>query len=505
MRAQPARGGTCAARRVPGALGTTAGGHERENGMHRKDVIWTVLIVTLVSLGVQGFAAKRADLYSQFETLAVVIEKVRDNYVEEVNEKDLFEGAVRGALLSLDRYSAYISPEDFEEFKSQTKGEFQGLGIEIGVRNGWLTVIAPIEDTPAWRAGIRAGDRIIKIEGKTTEGMSTQDAVKKLRGEKNSKVNITIQHEGEKKLIDLGITRDVIPLISVRGYRRTNGGGHWDYFVDKESKIGYVRISAFQENTVQELDKVVADLTNAGMKGLILDLRFNPGGLLSTAVTVSDRFLGEGVIVSTRGRSVAPVTYSAHRTGSTYKPFPLAVLVNNWSASASEILGGAVQDNHRGILVGQRTFGKGSVQNVIPLEGGKAALKLTTARYYTPSGRSIHREEGSEEGGLIPDIIEETDPEAEMNIQLLWQKLGTPPVPKEEKEKSGEVKAPKPPEETPEPEMLPAPSEAKPKKPEEFVDKQLDRAIDAVKVMMILRDKPEEPAKPEPKRESPAA
>jgi carboxyl-terminal processing protease len=472
--------------------------------MHRKDVIWTVLIVTLVSLGVQGFAAKRADLYQEFETLAIVIEKVRDNYVEEVNEKDLFEGALRGALLSLDRYSAYISPEDFEEFKSQTKGEFQGLGIEIGVRNSWLTVIAPIEDTPAWRAGIRAGDRIVKIEGKSTEGMSTQDAVKKLRGERNSKVNITILHEGEKKSIDLSITRDVIPLISVRGYRRANGGGHWDYFADKEQKIGYIRISAFQENTVQELDKAVADLTNAGMRGLILDLRFNPGGLLSTAVTVSDRFLGEGVIVSTRGRSVAPLTYSARRTVSTYKPFPVVVLVNRWSASASEIFAGAIQDNHRGILVGQRTFGKGSVQNVIPLQQGKAALKLTTARYYTPSGRSIHRDEGSEEGGLVPDIVEETDSEQEMNIQLLWQKLGTPPPLKDDKEKGGEVKVPAPPEETPQPEMLPAPQEPKPKKPEEFQDKQMNRAIDALKVMMILKEKPEESPKPEPKKEGAA-
>jgi len=468
--------------------------------MHRKDVIWTVLIVTLVSLAVQGFAAKRADLYEEFETLAIVVEKIRDNYVEEVNEKEIFEGALRGALLSLDRYSAYISPEDFEEFRSQTKGEFQGLGIEIGVRNSWLTVIAPIEDTPAWRAGVRAGDRIIKIEGKSTEGMSTQDAVKKLRGKKDSKVTITIVHEAERKPIDLTITRDVIPLISVRGYRRSDVVGHWDYFVDKEHKIGYIRLSAFQENTVQELDKAVSDLEEAGMKGLILDLRFNPGGLLSTAVTVADRFLDEGVIVSTRGRSVPPVSYSAHKMG-TYKYFPLVVLVNNWSASASEILAGAVQDNHRGILVGEKTFGKGSVQNVIPLQGGKAALKLTTAHYYTPSGKNIEREEGSEEGGLVPDIVEETDPEQEMKIQLLWQKLGTPPSPKEEKEKSGELKSEKPPVEPPDQEPFPLPEEEKPKKTEEkFQDRQFDRAMDALKVMILLKEKPDT-EKPEPKKE----
>ena len=188
--------------------------------MHRKDVIWTVLIVTFVSLAVQGFAARRADLYEEFETLAVVVEKIRDNYVEEVDEKEIFEGALRGALRSLDGYSAYISPEDFEEFRTQTKGEFQGLGIEIGIRHGWLTVIAPIEDTPAWRAGIRSGDRIIKIEGKSTEKMSTLDAVKVLRGKKGTKVTITIVHEGERTGINLTITRDVCPRFSVRGFRR---------------------------------------------------------------------------------------------------------------------------------------------------------------------------------------------------------------------------------------------------------------------------------------------
>ena len=468
--------------------------------MHRKDVIWTVLIVTIVTLGVQGFAARKTDYYQDFETLATVFEKVRENYVVDVDDKQLFEGALRGALLNLDRYSSYISPEDLEDFKTQTKGEFQGLGIELGTRNGWLTVIAPIEDTPAWRAGIRAGDRIVKIEGKSTERLTVENAVKVLRGKKGTSVNISVRHEGERKDVDLSITRDVIPLLSVRGYKRSDAQGRWDYFVDPADKIGYVRISAFQENTLQDLDKAIGEMQEQGMKGLVLDLRFNPGGLLSTAVGVSDRLVSEGIIVSTRGRAVESVAYKAHKAG-TYPDFPLAVLVNNWSASASEIVAGCVQDHHRGILVGEKSFGKGSVQNVIPLQGGKSALKLTTARYYTPSGRSIHREEGSDVGGLTPDILIETDVETKVKIQQLWQKLGTPPSP-EVKKPEGDVKIDTPRPDAADDEEMPLPDETKVAKPEEkpFIDEQLHRAVDAVKALLVMKTPPPPDALgPEPK------
>ncbi|HUU42285.1 MAG TPA: S41 family peptidase [Planctomycetota bacterium] len=453
--------------------------------MRRRDVIWTLVIVIAATWVVQGFAAKREDLYPQFETLAIVVEKIRDNYVEEVDEDKILEGALRGALLNLDRYSAYISPEDFEEFRTETKGEFHGLGIEIGIRQNWLTVIAPIEETPAWRAGIRAGDRIIKIEGKSTAGMSTLDAVKVLRGPKGTKVTITIRHEGERRDVDLTITRDVIPLISVRGYRRMDEAGHWDFFVDPDKKIGYIRLSAFRENTAEELDGAMDVLRRNGMKALVLDLRFNPGGLLSSAVNVSDRFLDEGVIVSTRGRAVKPVSYEAHKLG-TYEHFPMAVLVNNWSASASEIVAGAVQDHGRAIVIGESTFGKGSVQNVIPLQGGKAALKLTTARYYTPSGRSIHREEGSKNGGLVPDIVVETTPDDKVKIQRLWLKLGTPPKPEDKKKEEERVIDDLKREENVEPEEIPTEEELDDKKPveEPFRDEQLERALVALRVLL---------------------
>lgn len=457
--------------------------------MRRKDIFWTILIVTLLALVVQGFAAKKSDPYQDFDTLATVFEKVKQNYVVDVDDKQLFEGAIRGALMSLDRYSSYISPDDLDEFKTQTKGEFFGLGIELGVRNAWLTVIAPMEDTPAWRAGIRAGDRIVKIEGKSTEGLTVDKAVKILRGPKGTTVNISIRHEGERKDVDVAITRDVIPLLSVRGYKRSDTDGHWDWFVDPVHKIGYLRLSAFQENSLQELEKAIAEMQEKGMKGLVIDLRFNPGGLLSAAVTISDKFIEDGIIVSTRGRAYPSESYKAHKAG-TYPNFPLAVLINNWSASASEIFAGAVQDHHRGVLVGDKSFGKGSVQNVIPLQGGKAALKLTTARYYTPSGRSIHREEGSDIGGLTPDILVETDIETKVKIQQNWQKLAAPPKP-EEKKPEGEVKAPAP---APEDEADLATGETAAKAKEApFVDEQLMRAVDAVKAMLVMA----EPAAPD--------
>lgn len=453
--------------------------------MYRRDVIITFLIVLLVTVGLQSWgAAKRDDLYAEFQTLATVVQKIKQNYVEEVSEKKIFEGALRGAVMNLDRYSAYISPEDYEDFKTKTTGEFQGLGIELGVRQGWLTVIAPIEETPAARAGILAGDRIVKIEGQSTENMSIQDAVKHLRGQKGSKVNITVEHQGEREAVDISVVRDVIPLVSVRGYRRTDVNGKWDYFVDAKDKIGYIRVSAFQENTMEDFDKAIAQLRADGMKALVLDLRFNPGGPLLSAVDMCNRFLDTGVIVSTRARVGDPTVYSATKT-STLPQFPVAVLINNWSASASEIVAGALQDHKRAVLVGEHSFGKGSVQTVIPLEDGNSALKLTTAHYYTPSGHGINRDEDTGVGGLTPDIVVDTSLQDEIALQRHWQQLATPKlksetvVPKEQPKE--QPKETQPQEAAPE-EGVPKPE----KQPKPFVDEQLQRAVDALKVLQLF-------------------
>ena len=291
-------------------------------------------------------------------------------------------------LSGLDPYSQYFGSEELEDLKIETEGEFEGLGIEVIVKDGLLTVITPILDSPAFKAGILVGDRIIKIDGESTESMTIRDAVRKLRGKLGTKITLTVFHEGDTATVDITIERAKIHVRSIRGAR----------MVDDEYKIGYLAVTNFQENTVKDMDAAIQDLLKKGMKCLILDLRFNPGGLLNVAVDMADKFLERGVIVSTRGREkTQDYVYKAHKPG-TYPNFPMVVLVNNGSASASEIVAGAIKDSKRGLLLGIKTFGKGSVQSLIPVGDGKAALKLTTARYYTPSGVCIH------EKGIEPHV-----------------------------------------------------------------------------------------------------
>lgn len=453
--------------------------------MYRRDVIITFLVVMLATAALQSYGDKRQDdNYRRFETLATVVQKIKENYVTKVSEKEVFEGALRGVVMNLDRYSAYISPEDFQDFHAKTSGEFQGLGIEIGVRGGWLTVIAPIENTPASRAGMLAGDRIIKIETESTKDMTIMDAVKRLRGKKGTKVTITIVHAGSVKEIELTITRGVIPLISVRGYKRLDKNGKWDFFADSDAKVGYIRVGAFQENTMKEFDEATAKLQADGMKALILDLRFNPGGQLSVAIDMCNRFLSEGVIVSTKGR-VGPADIYRAEKKHTLPDFPVAVLVNNWSASASEIVAGALQDHRRAIIVGEHTFGKGSVQTVFQLEEGTSALKLTTAHYYTPSGRGIHRDETNGEGGLKPDIDIPTTLKDEAGLQKHWYSLSSPKrddkpeeTPQKKEQDEGEDEDKDKDEEK---------DEDQPKSEDDpFVDIQLQRALDALKVLEMF-------------------
>ncbi|MCF6157542.1 MAG: S41 family peptidase [wastewater metagenome] len=330
----------------------------------------------------------KENIYKEFEEFVRVIKELQDKYVDEIQVNTILTNAYRGMLSGLDPYSQYFTPEELEDLKIETEGEFEGVGIEVIVKDGLLTVITPLIDSPAFKAGILIGDRIIKINGEYTENMSIRESIKKLRGKLGTKVTLTVVHEGNPTPEDITMERAMIHVKSVRGAR----------IVDDEYKIGYLAITNFQENTVEDMDTAVQNLLKKGMNSLILDLRFNPGGLLSAAVDMADRFLEKGVIVSTKGRDKSQdYTYHAQKLG-TYRNFPVIVLVNNGSASASEIVAGAIKDHKRGLLLGIKTFGKGSVQSLIPVDKGEAALKLTTARYYAPSGICIH------EKGIEPDI-----------------------------------------------------------------------------------------------------
>lgn len=338
------------------------------------------------------------DAYDHLETFTSILTLVKKNYVEEVETKELLEGAVNGMLGSLDPHSAYLTPELYKELQVDTKGSFGGLGIEITNRSGVLTVVSPIEDTPAYRAGIQPGDQIIKIEGEFTKDMALMDAVKKMRGRPGSEVTISVKREGTADLIDFTITREDIQIQSVKS--RDFGDGY-----------GYVRITQFQERTAQNVDKALKEIAaeNGGtIRGLVLDLRNDPGGLLSQAVKVTDEFLDSGMIVYTDGRlENQNQKYFAHKQGS-HTDFPMVILVNGGTASAAEIVAGALQDHKRALVVGTQTFGKGSVQTILPLDDS-SAIRLTTARYYTPSGRSIQAT------GIVPDI------EMENNVRLVRQ------------------------------------------------------------------------------------
>jgi len=347
------------------------------------------LFIVLGPYGDSRVSAVDSSTYKSLKLFNEVLDIVEKNYVEEVKQKKLIDEAVAGMIKSLDPHSAFLTPEQYKELQVDTSGTFGGLGIVIAMQNDQLTVVSPIEDTPAFKAGIQAGDRIVKIDGQITKGMTIQDAVKKMRGPENTKVTLTILRKDMKELKDFVITRAVIKIKSVK---------HGMY----DGNIGYIRISAFQESTLDELRKALQQVNGKSndLKGLVIDVRNNPGGLLDQAVKASDAFLKSGTIVSTKGRVKAIESTFVAKDDGSEPTCPMVVLVNEGTASASEILSGALQDNGRAIVLGMPTFGKGSVQTVIPLEGG-SALKLTTAKYFTPKGRSIQAE------GIKPDIVVE--------------------------------------------------------------------------------------------------
>lgn len=354
------------------------------------------------------------DIYSKLSIFSEALRMVKGYYYEEVKDEDLIYGAIKGMMMSLDPYSSFLTPDMYKEMEVETTGKFGGLGIEITIRDGVLTIVAPIEDTPAYRAGLKAGDRIIKIDGESTKDISLMEAVKKLRGPKGTKVTLTILREGRNKPFDVTVVRDIIRIKSVKKVDLGDG-----YF--------YIRIKNFQQDTSQEVRNAIEGYLsqNSEIKGLILDLRNNPGGLLLEAVKVADLFMTDDLIVYTKGKVPSSnLSYSAHSYG--YTGFPMIVLVNRGSASASEIVAGALRDHERAILLGERTFGKGSVQTIYSLRDG-SGLRMTTALYYTPSGRKIQGD------GLEPDI--------EFTFEEAWKAMKKSEEEKEiEKDKEESVK-----------------------------------------------------------------
>ncbi|HVK60222.1 MAG TPA: S41 family peptidase [Bdellovibrionales bacterium] len=365
-----------------------------------------LLVVSfLIGIGLGGFVLGAAssdavlavakDRYQDLQIFTKVLNLVQQYYVEEVDTQKLIYGGIKGMLQELDPHTNFLPPEVYKEFESETAGEFGGIGIELTVQNDVLTVISPIEDTPAYNAGIQAGDRIVEINGVSTKGFSLAEAAQHMRGKQGSKVHLRIYRDSFDKPREFVIERGIVKVKSVK-------------FTDLEDGYGYARLTSFIENTAPELEKNIKAMlaSKNGLKGLIIDLRRDPGGLLDQAVRISDMFLEKGTIVSTIGRNKREKEVIYAKKEGTFPEFPLIVLIDEYSASASEILAGALQDNKRALIMGQQSFGKGSVQSVVKLGDG-SGLKLTVARYYTPSGRSIQAE------GIKPDVlVENVDPEA---------------------------------------------------------------------------------------------
>ncbi len=349
-------------------------------------IVFSIILFIVPSVSFSAISQEQQEAtYRQLEVFANVLSILQENYLEEIDADTTIEGAISGMLLSLDPHSSYLTADDFDELQEETRGNFSGIGIELTIRDSILTVISPISGTPADKAGIMAKDLIVKINGEATKNMPSMEAVKLLRGSKGSEVTISIYREGWDELQDFTIIRDIISLHSVHG-------------LNLEPGFAYIQVTNFQEKTTKDLKETLKELnTESPIKGLVLDLRNNPGGLLDQAISVSDIFLEEGLVVYTKGRIPEQnMTFQAHANNGKNN-YPLIILVNEGSASASEIVAGAIQDHQRGVIVGSTTFGKGSVQTILPMPGG-SGLRLTTARYYTPDGRSIQAT------GIVPDV-----------------------------------------------------------------------------------------------------
>ena len=426
-----------------------------------------ILLLTGVLIG-QGMVQAKPDTYEELKSFTQSLELVKRNYVEDPDSKELIEGAIRGMISNLDPHSSYMPERAFKEMNMDIKGEFQGVGIQIGVKNQQLTVIAPIEDTPAFRAGLAAGDKILKINDEWTKDMTIEQAVDKMRGPKGTQVRLLIIREGWDKPKEFKITRDVIKVQSVKSKMLDND-------------IGYLKIIQFQGQTGQEVEKALKGLESKGMKKLILDMRNNPGGILDASVDVSSMFLPKDkLVVYLQGRQAADRRDYLTSGSVMTREYPMVVLVNTGSASASEIVAGALQDSKRAVIMGTQTFGKGSVQTVFPLESG-GGIRLTTAKYYTPSGRSIQNV------GITPDIevklptVKEPKDGESVHVVVrekdLERHLKNDTV-KEEKKKKGTKEEPALDEEFPM-EMVPK---------DEKEDIQIQKAIEVLKQALTADD-----------------
>ncbi|MDI6890534.1 MAG: S41 family peptidase [Thermodesulfovibrionales bacterium] len=424
----------------------------------KRTILVLLLIFAIASAGILigrwSIVGAEGEGYEELRVFTEALSIVKKNFVEDVKTKDLIYGAIKGMLSSLDPHSGFLTPEAYKEMQADTKGEFGGIGIQIGIKEGMLTVIAPIEDTPAFRAGIKAGDRIIKVNNEPTKHMGLHDAVSKMRGVPKTPVTLTILREGWKETKDITIIREVIKIKSVKSRLLEDG-------------IGYIKISQFQEQTAADLSIATEKLMQEKMNALILDLRNNPGGLLNSAVSVTSQFLPPGkLVVYIKGKKGERTEYYTEEGRPDYT-MPMIVLVNEGSASASEIVAGALKDWNRAVVLGVKTFGKGSVQSVIPLSDG-SGLRLTTARYYTPKGTSIQAT------GIIPGIIVKLD---------IREKGKEHPVLRE-KDLERHLKNDQ--------------IEERPKEPEEMVpievdekeDTQLQRAIDLLKTWKVFKELP---------------
>ncbi len=432
-----------------------------KKAMNKKLILIMILIFTVASAGIFigrwsiSIVDAEVEGYEELKVFSEALSIVRKNYVEDIKPKDLIYGAVKGMLSSLDPHSAFMTPEQYKEMQVDTKGEFGGIGIQIGMKEGMLTVIAPIEDTPAYKVGIKAGDKIIKINSEFTKDMSLHDAVSKMRGAPSSSVKITILREGWKETKDFTIVREIIKIKSVRSKLIEEG-------------IGYIKINQFQEQTASDLSDAIDKLTQQNINSLILDLRNNPGGLLNSAVDVSSQFLPSGkLVVFIKDRKGDKLEYRSGKN-SENSTIPMVVLVNQGSASASEIVAGALKDWNRAVIIGTQTFGKGSVQSVVPLGDG-SALRLTTARYYTPNGISIQTT------GITPDIL--------VKQEIKEGGKGRPAIREKDLErhlKNGVEIEEKPTE----------PDEMIPVEIDEKEDIQLQRAIDLLKTWKVFKALP---------------